>query len=473
MNKVDEAFSEVVFLQTQILIIGGGPAGLAACNRFINTGVSVVLVDENAELGGQYYRQRSDHIRRTAGEFRRHGRELVKAVRNSEIRVVTSSYIFAVDDGDKVFYAFNEKTNSVVKILCEFVIVATGSHELVLPYRGWETPRCITPGMASRLFDIDYISSRQSIVIGGGGPFLLSVAAHLLERGVNVKAVIEYHNPYVFRIAAMLVLLFPTRLVEFLRYRWILWSNKVPIHSGYQVKSAEPMEHGIRSKFVPVSSGSELEFQSDFLAISYGFLPTIELASTLDVSLEQTVRGCRTITTVSGRSSRDWIYVVGESVSIQGWRSALLRGQLAALEILSKLQGTSIYHWAPFFGKTLGVLWETLFTYMRKIVFQEDMPLRIIADDETLVCRCECVTYHEIGQYLDQVWSTASGLKAETRVGMGTCQGKQCGYALSQICASLGLKVADSFINVRIPLRPVPISALMQLPDNSDLACCS
>ena len=473
MSKADEVGSEVVYLQAQILIVGGGPAGLAACKRFITTGVSVVLVDENPELGGQYYRQRSDHIRRTAGDFRRQGRELVKAVRNSEIRVVSSSYIFAVDDADKVFYAFNEKTNSVVKILCEYVIVATGSYELVLPYRGWETPRCITPGMASRLFDIDLINSKQSIVVGGGGPFLLSVAAHLLERGVNVKAVIEYHNPYVPRIAIVFVLLFPTRLIEFLRYRWILWCKKVPIYSGYQVKSAEPLEHGIRSKFVSVSGGSELDFDTDFLAISYGFLPTIELASTLDVFLEQTVHGYGTKTTLSGRSSRDWIYVVGESVSIQGWRSALLRGQLAALEILSKLQGTSINHWASFFGMTIGVLCETLFTYLRKIVFQEDKPLRIIADDETLVCRCECVTYHEIGQYLDQAWSTASGLKAETRVGMGICQGKQCGYALSQICSSLGVKAGDTFINIRIPLRPVPISALMQLPDKSDLARCS
>ena len=160
-----------------------------------------------------------------------------------------------------------------------------------------------------------------------------------------------------------------------------------------------------------------------------------------------------------------FMLLASQSVSKGGGRHSF-----AANLLRSK---SSINHWASFFGMTIGVLCETLFTYLRKIVFQEDKPLRIIADDETLVCRCECVTYHEIGQYLDQAWSTASGLKAETRVGMGICQGKQCGYALSQICSSLGVKAGDTFINIRIPLRPVPISALMQLPDKSDLARCS
>jgi len=457
-------------IRTQVLIVGGGPAGLSAAHQLRNTGISVTLVDENAELGGQYFRQRSEIVRETAGDFRKRGRTLVESVKDSAILILSSSFVFAVNDSEKIFYVYNEVTGGVVSIRCEFVIFATGSQELVLPYLGWETPKCITPGMASRIFDIDHISPDQSIVIGGSGPFLLSVAAHLVERGVKVLAVLEYHDPYRFRLSSALVVFFPTRLFEYLNYRLQLRRAKVPIHTNVQISDVAFNNDRLESKFKSRSSARELTYVSDYVAVSYGFIPTTEFASLVEIQLDESSHIRSTSTRFNGQTSKDWVYIVGESVNIQGWRAALVRGQIAAISILKSLKAVSLLQRLQYIRLLVAAKYEHLFTSIRARTFNEGEPFEFSTSDNLLVCRCENVIYREIALYLDHPWSTASGLKAESRVGMGTCQGKQCGYALGRICASLVGQSGETFTNPRTPLRPVPIKAIVKLPDQSKLA---
>lgn len=470
MNSNVKVNQDLELMRIQVLIVGGGPAGLAAAQTIADAGISVVIVDENSELGGQYYRQRSSYIVKQAGEFRKRGTKLIDRIKNSDAVIISSSFIFAVDDSEKAFYVFKEKTNKVLKIYCDYVIIATGSQELVIPYLGWETPKCITPGMASRIFDIDYIDSDKSIVIAGSGPFLLAVANNLVKLGVKVKSVIEYHNPYRPKFISLLIIFFPTRLLEFLNFRWALWRAKVPIFSRYQVVEANSSNSGINSKFISLKDGSEIEFESDYLAISYGFSPTVELSALLDIDIETNSHLRKTKVLSSGQTNKDWVYVAGESVDIQGWRSAFTRGELAALSILEELNIREMRHLLSKIRRKLSARYEKLFSVIRKSVFNEDQPFNLVTHDNMLICRCENITYREVEKYLDQPWSSASGLKAETRVGMGTCQGKQCGYALGRVCAKLLGNSGAVFTNTRIPLRPVPVSALIELPERTKLA---
>jgi thioredoxin reductase/bacterioferritin-associated ferredoxin len=435
-----------------------------------DAGISVVLVDENSELGGQYYRQRSPYLREQVGDFRKRGTKLIDRLKNTDVVIVSSSFLFAVDDTEKAFYVFKEKANKVLKIDCNYVIVATGSQEMVIPYLGWETPKCITPGMASRIFDIDYIPANNSIVIAGSGPFLLAVAANLVKHGVNVKSVIEYHKPYQPKFMSLLIVFFPTRLLEFIDFRFTLWRAKVPVISRCQVVEAKTSISGINSRFISLKDGSEIKFESDYLAISYGFSPTVELSALLDVDIETNSHFRTTKVSSSGETNKDWVYVVGESVDIQGWRSASARGELAALSILEKLQIRKMRHRLSKLQLKLSAKYEEVFSVIRKSVFSENQPFNLVTHDDLLICRCENVTYQQVVKYIDQPWSSASGLKAETRVGMGTCQGKQCGYALGRVCAELLGNSHAVFTNTRIPLRPVPVSALIELPDRTKLA---
>ena len=468
MDKPSPSKRSKRVIKTQVVVVGGGPAGLSAGLILDKGNISVLLIDENSELGGQYYRQRGALNSSSIDNFRPKGTYLVEAVKKSKISVLTSTYIFAVGDHEKTLYAFDESTNEVVSILYDFVVVATGSQELVLPYLGWETIKCMTPGMASRLFDIDLIEPKQSVVLGGSGPFLLSVASHLLKRGVTVKAIVEYHQPYRIKFISLLTIFFPSRLIEYLSYRKILWDNNVKIHSGYQISCAEPQTSGIKSVFQPLNQKSQLSFTSYFLAISYGFSPTIELAALLDIDLNQSGNSRSPDVRLSGKTSKDWVYVVGESAGIQGWRSAKIRGEVAALSIIDSLGTLSLKNLILRFGKILSLIYESLFSKIRINTFREKEPFRFIPSDPTIVCRCENISYAEIKRYLNEDWSSASEIKAETRVGMGTCQGKQCGYALNRLCSSSHLEPNNKFTNIRAPIRPLPISALLQLAEDLD-----
>ena len=458
-------------IHTQILIIGAGPAGLTAAKLLRKSGYSVLVVDENATLGGQYYRQPPENMQGLAKSFRKNGRKLVESVRNNGAVILTSSYLFAVDDDGTSLYIFDENSNQILNIICETTIIATGSYELVIPYLGWEQPKCITPGMASRIFGIDYANPNQSIVLGGSGPFLLSVASHLVTLGANVKAVVEYHTPYIPRPNSFQLLLYPTRLFEFFQYRWTLWRHNVEIYQNYQIQEVAQTSNNLRSIFKSRNSNTTLEFFSDYVAISYGFIPTTEASSLLGINLNEGEIHRSAQLDAFGRTDKDNIYVIGESVNIQGWRAAVLRGKLAAVDIISRNNQSGL---RARLQKLLGRVrsqYESYFALIRRAIFCEQQAFEMQLYDELLVCRCESVKYREIAKYLDQPWNLVSGLKAETRVGMGTCQGKQCSYALGKICSN-NLKRSnenENFMNSRAPLRPIPVSALIQLRDRTAL----
>lgn len=456
--------------RTEVLVVGGGPAGISAALELSALGISVVLVDENAELGGQYFRQRSEYIIKTFGDFRKSGKALIEAIKETEVVILNSSYIVAIDDLGKQFHIFSEATSKISRVTCDFLIIATGSQELVIPYEGWQIPKCVTPGMASRIFDIDCINPKQSIVIGGSGPFLLSVASHIVERGVDVKAVIDCRNPSRVRFSTLFAIFFPTRVLEFFHYRRTLRNNRVPVYTNFQISHAQEVNFGIESTFKSTRDAPDLTFYSDYVAVAYGFQPTIEIQALLDIDLDTNSHIRTTKTRLNGMTNKDWVFVVGESVNIQGWRSAQIRGRLAAYTIGSVISKVPFRTQLKKFSAVIRTIYETAFARIRMSVYQETVPFEFFEDDSLMVCRCESVTYGEVRHYLDQPWSTASGLKAESRVGMGTCQGKQCGYALGQTCAKLATSNPDTFTNVRMPLRPVPISAVIQLPDKTSLA---
>ncbi|WP_176761378.1 (2Fe-2S)-binding protein, partial [Desulforhopalus singaporensis] len=84
--------------------------------------------------------------------------------------------------------------------------------------------------------------------------------------------------------------------------------------------------------------------------------------------------------------------------------------------------------------------------------------------DETIVCRCEEVTYRDIRTAVANGARDLNDLKRRTRLGMGNCQGTFCG----QVANELMWKAARdnwprSRFTVRQPLRPVPIGCITEV----------
>src|SRR3954469_1428169 len=130
-----------------VLVIGGGPAGLAAAVEAVGAGLSVCLVDERPTFGGQIFKQPGRGFRVTSARALGHdyarGRRLIEAaertgatllLRTSAVEMHGSSVV-VVEDGEHA------------RVLeARRVIVAPGAHDRPVVFPGWTLPGAITAG---------------------------------------------------------------------------------------------------------------------------------------------------------------------------------------------------------------------------------------------------------------------------------------------------------------------------------------
>ena len=84
---------------------------------------------------------------------------------------------------------------------------------------------------------------------------------------------------------------------------------------------------------------------------------------------------------------------------------------------------------------------------------------------ETLICRCEEVTFGQIEEALGEEMQLIGAVKRRTRVGMGRCQGRYCAPVLDALLAERFGRVRDEFTGFapRVPVKPVAIEDLARL----------
>ncbi len=189
------AMRDVERREVPVLIIGGGPAGLSAATELGRHGVPVLLVDDKDRLGGKlvlqthrffgsinavYAGTRGTHI----GE-----RLASEATACDTTEVWASSTVLAVfSDGwvgilrDGVRY---------VLVRPEVLLVATGSRERALPFRGNTIPGVLGAGAYQTLLNRDLVSFAERLFVVGGGNVGLITAYHALQAGVQVVGLVE------------------------------------------------------------------------------------------------------------------------------------------------------------------------------------------------------------------------------------------------------------------------------------------
>src|SRR6266571_1522249 len=101
----------------ECVVVGGGPAGLAAARTAARHGVRVLLVDENAELGGQYYRQMPDSFHAAddaeLGKESAEGRRLVDEVRALGVELRLGAVVWGIFDQRVVALATRDETERI------------------------------------------------------------------------------------------------------------------------------------------------------------------------------------------------------------------------------------------------------------------------------------------------------------------------------------------------------------------------
>ncbi|MFT4416969.1 NAD(P)/FAD-dependent oxidoreductase [Fredinandcohnia humi] len=179
-------------METDVLIIGAGPAGLTAAYEIAAKGLDVMVVDEGASIGGQLPQQ-TQVLRSLPSSYQpMRGFELanmlIEQLKDLPICILLKHRVIGLYKDGSIGIS-DEK--DVFPVKAKKVIVATGAAEGSIPFPKWTLPGVMTIGAAQTLVNRDFVLPGKEGVIVGSSDFAMDVALQLMNVGVNLKGIIE------------------------------------------------------------------------------------------------------------------------------------------------------------------------------------------------------------------------------------------------------------------------------------------
>jgi thioredoxin reductase len=466
----DHSNPKTVIAEPELLVIGGGAGGLTAAAIAAEAGVDVVLLDERTTKGGQYFKQpvKQDLLPASlvADSQVLNGRQLVERAARSGAKMVSGAEVwgafapgeFAVLDGEGNTIYRPKKT-----------IVATGAYERGIPVPGWTQPGVMTTGAAQGMLRNYGTFPAGRIVIAGNGPLNLQIALELKRAGADVRRVAELSDPSVLKWIASglkMALNVPTFAVGGIGYLRGLRQAGVAVRFGECLAGISSSPNGLEVSIGQIRGDSvdQIEvIEADVVCMGYGFQPSNEILRCLGCRHEfddkrghlVAERSEECETTIPG------IYAVGDCAGLSGAPAAMQDGTLAAVSAMHSLgYAVSAEHdlerrralrARPRHRFFQAALW-TLFGAQR--ISTE------LATENTVVCRCERVTFGDLDAAVADGATSLGGIKQRTRLGMGPCQGRYCAPVAADFLAErTGEAVGEySYFAPRPPLKPVRIA---------------
>lgn len=456
----------------ECVVVGGGPAGLAAARTAARLGVRVMLVDENPELGGQYYRQMPGTFRssgtRGLSKETLEGRQLIEEIRGLGVELRLDSVVWGIFDQRTVAVVTGEETE---RVTAQALVLAPGAYDRPVPFPGWTLPGVLTAGGAQNLMKGYRVLPGRRVLIAGSGPLLLVVAHYLLHGGAQVVAICEASPMrHLWR--------YPHRLLPHLdfvqqgyRYRQEIRSAGVPFLTGHVIRRALGTTEVTGAVVSPCDAerapvGSvERCFDVDAVIVGYGFVSSLELSrlAGCDHVYEPRLGSWVPVRTREMESTVPGVFVVGDGAGVAGSAVALAEGHAAGLAVARRLGRLADRDYSREAARARGRLRHLAgFRGVMDELYSFGPGVYTLAEDRTTLCRCEEIT---AGEALEAVRDGAvhvNEVKAWTRIGMGRCQGRMCGPALGHLVARVtGRPVTDvGVFTPRPPAKPVPLAAL-------------
>jgi thioredoxin reductase len=460
-------------LKPDVLVIGAGPGGLAAAAAARRAGATVLLVDERSGPGGQYYKQIAVESAGTPPPDGQHleGGKLINLVRRLGVDL---------RQGVTVWGAFQPNTYAGVgpagamTVLPKAAVIATGAYERGWPVPGWTLPGVMTTGAAQTLWRTARRLPGQRVLIAGNGPLNLQVAVELMRGGADMVALAEAADqPGVRDAAAMLRLASsgPASLAMGLSYHLWRLAAGAPMLFGTVLSRVEETPSGLKAHLTGASAARrDREIMADVICLGYGFEPANELlramgaAHNFDAERGHLATSCD----ADGRTSLRGVFAVGDCTGLGGaWiagAAGTIAGSAAARDACYAIPAALE---ADVARARLTVSRQGRFQRALWSVFSAPGYNFRLATPETIICRCEEVTFGEIETALSEGLSLIGAVKRRTRAGMGRCQGRYCGPVLQQLLSERCQRPRNEFSGFapRIPVKPVAIRDLAQFQE--------
>jgi NADPH-dependent 2,4-dienoyl-CoA reductase/sulfur reductase-like enzyme len=453
-----------------IAVLGGGPAGMAAATEAASRGASTVLLEESPLPGGQVYRAPPASFVTPIDADRRAGDALRAALAASGAELRTGCRVWGLGGGplmpqgqESAHFTLSALGGDGVPftITARALVLCTGTHERIIPFPGWTLPGVIGLAAATILLKAQSVLPGRRVVVAGVGPLLYAVAAKVLAGGGQVVAVVDAATRGEWLRALPALSARPDLLAQGAAWRAKLLAARVPVLHGASVTGAQG--DGVLAR---VRVGDRA-FDADALCVGHGLVPATEASRTYRARHEHRPEdgGWVPVLDARQRTSVPLLYAAGDGAGVRGAAAAPASGRMAAR---TALQDLGLAPEAPEDDALARA--RRAGAAMARMMALRPACVGAIPPD-TIICRCEGVTRAAIDAAAADGAATLNQLKHFTRCGMGPCQGRMCGEAAGALLAAArGVAVADvGFATGRIPLRPVPMEAILGAFDYGDI----
>ncbi|MCK5245613.1 FAD-dependent oxidoreductase [Candidatus Bipolaricaulota bacterium] len=268
-NSEAPAMGETEIVDVDVLIIGGGPAGMSAALELASAKVDVLLIDDKDRLGGKLVLQTHRFFGSIDAVYAGTRGIDICARLATRVRELESVCVWT---NSTALAVFSDRTVGVLKndryvlVRPRILLTATGAREKALVFQGNTLPGVYGAGAFQTLVNRDLVKASERTFIVGGGNVGLIAGYHALQAGIDVVGLVEALS----------------ECGGYKVHRDKLARMGVPIYPSHTVLSANGIDSvesvtiaRIDDDFRPVT-GTERTFQCDTVLIAVGLDPVDE-----------------------------------------------------------------------------------------------------------------------------------------------------------------------------------------------------
>ncbi len=318
--------------QIDLVIIGGGPAGLSAAKMAAESGLSSLIIERDFKVGGQLVKQTHMFFGSEKQYAKTRGIDIAKILVNDVLKypelieIMTDTTVVGLYKDKVVTLLQNDK---YIKVQTNAIIIATGASEKVLAFENNDLPGIYGAGAVQTLMNVHGVLPGQNVVMVGSGNIGLIVSYQLIQAGVNVLCVLE---------AASEIGGYKVHASKLKRLG-------VDIKTSHSIKKAigkEYLEKIVIGKLDDkweFIEGTDEELVVDSLCISVGLSPLSNLLSMIETEMKYVsyLGGLVPLIDKNHETSIENVFVAGDVCGVEEASSAIVEGYLTGLVVAKKL----------------------------------------------------------------------------------------------------------------------------------------